>query len=382
MNVYLDNAATGWPKPPETVAAMRRCVEEFGASPGRSAHALSLRAAREVFETRELVASLFHCGTSGRVIFSANATHALNMAFHGALSQGDHVIVSHLEHNSVIRPLRHLEAAGIISLSLLDFDEENGVDLKKLENSLRENTRLVAVTHGSNVNGMILPVKEIGTICRRHKILFLVDAAQTAGYLPIDMEAFKIDMLAFTGHKKLYGPQGIGGLCLEENVELRPMFQGGTGSRSELETHPGFYPDRLEAGTPNTPGIAGLKAGIEHIINNDIENIGSRVSEITRYFIRQLKSMNELSVYASESTETILPVVGITSSKFNAGELAFHLDRKCGIMVRAGLQCAPLAHKALGTFPEGTVRFSFGIFNTKEEIDYTVESLKSLHQKI
>jgi selenocysteine lyase/cysteine desulfurase len=238
----------------------------------------------------------------------------------------------------------------------------------------------VAVTHGSNVNGMILPVMEIGAMCRRHKILFLVDAAQTAGFLPIDMEALKIDMLAFTGHKKLYGPQGTGGLCLAENVEIRSTVQGGSGSRSEHETHPGFYPDRLEAGTPNTPGIAGLKAGIEYVINYGIEKIGSEVSELTRYFVNQLKNIDELTVYAPQGAGIILPVVGITSSKFDAGELAFHLDRKFGIMVRAGLQCAPLAHKALGTFPNGTARFSPGIFTTKEEIDYTIQSIKTLHQ--
>lgn len=378
MQVYLDNTATSWPKPKTVVESISEYLNDYGASPGRSGHAMALKAARIVFDARELLAQLFNAETSEKVIFSSNATNAINTAFKGILKKGDHVIISHMEHNSTIRPLRYLESLGIIELSIIPCDKNGNIDMDLLKSSFRPNTRIVSTIHGSNIIGTVMPIAEIGALCKSHGVIYLVDAAQTAGFLPIDVQAQNIDILSFTGHKKLYGPSGTGGLIIGKHIEIDTLIHGGSGSKSESETHPDFYPDKLEAGTPNTVGITGLKAGIEFILSKGQENLVKHSQEITRYFFDGLSQIEELTVHGPGKEKNVLPVISVTSSIFPPDKLAGMLDREFGIMTRAGLMCSPLGHKTIGTFPQGTLRFSPGYFNTKEEIDYTVEAIKKI----
>lgn len=378
MKVYLDNAATSWPKPPAVLDAMSQYINEYGASPGRSGHSFAVRAAREVFETRELIASLFHAEASERVIFTSNASHSINLALKGLLKKGDHVIVTHMEHNSVIRPLKYLESNEFIEVTTVDCCTKAYFDLEKLADSFRTNTRMVVSIHGSNVTGAIMPIRQIGHVCKAKRVLFMVDAAQTAGLIPINMKTDNIDILAFSGHKKLYGPPGIGGLCLQKELPIKTLIHGGTGSRSEMDIHPDFYPDCLEAGTPNTMGIIGLKAGIRYIISGGMDCVHDHLQQKTAKFITALESMDEIILYGPGANDNRLPLVSINIKNMSSSQLALTLDRDYGIMTRAGLHCSPLAHKALGTFPQGTVRFSLSSFTTDQEMEYTVNSLKKI----
>jgi len=378
MRIYLDNSATSWPKPETVFNAVDGFMRHCGASPGRSGHSMSLDAARILFESRELIANFFNAPESDKIILTHNATYAINIALKGLLKKGDHVIISGMEHNSVVRPLRMMEKMEIIELSVLPCSSVGNIDILDLENSVKSNTKLVLTTHGSNVNGVLFPIENIGKLCQQRGILYMVDAAQTAGIIPIDMKAQNIDILAFTGHKKLYGPTGTGGLCLGKNIDIQSMLQGGTGSKSEEEYHPDFYPDKLEAGTPNTAGIAGLKAGIEFIETRGIENIRNLVNHTTAFLISQMEQMNELRVFASG----MLPVISVTAQNMTPDELSHTLDSQFGIMTRPGLHCSPLAHKSIGTFPQGTVRFSPSYFTTEEQVIYTIESLKTIFSNI
>ncbi len=378
MPTYLDNSATSWPKPSEVVNAVSSFMNNCGASPGRSAHTLSLEAAHIVFETRELIRQLFQSPNSDRVIFCNNATHALNMTIFSLVKPGTHVICSGMEHNSVIRPLRYLEKNKDVRLTVIPVDYRGTLDPILIEKSIQSDTSLVVSIHGSNVNGVVFPIEKIGDICRKQSVPFLVDAAQTAGIIPINIQKDNIDILAFTGHKKLYGPTGTGGLCISRNIEIDTFIHGGTGSQSEDEYHPEFYPDKLEAGTLNTSSIAGLKAGLDYIMQQGIENIRKQMKSITKFLIGKLTEIDELTVYSSGE----LPVVSITSNKLRPDEIALILDKEYGIMTRSGLHCSPLAHKSIGTFPLGTVRFSMGLFNTEEQIIYTIESIKSIFSRI
>lgn len=385
MRVYLDNSATSWPKPPQVAEAITRFLTDCGASPGRSGHQMAITAAREVFETRELIAKLFNVSNSDRVIFTSNATHSLNIAIKGVLQEGDHVITTTFEHNSTIRPLRDLEAKGVIEISVIGCNSAGELDLDALKKSIRPNTRLVASIQASNVTGDILPIDQVGMICKTNNLLFLVDASQSAGIIPIDMQASNIDMLAFTGHKKLYGPTGIGALCIANDVnQIQSLIQGGTGSSSEHEYHPDFYPDRLEAGTLNTVGIVGLKAGVEFLIHEGINNIQSHVQYITDRFLDGLRKVSGVEVHRVLNGNLQVGVISLNMQGYSPSDLAFTLDSEFGIMIRPGLHCAPLVHKVLGTFPQGSARFSFGCFNTVDEVDYTLEALHrlSLHKKM
>lgn len=382
MRIYLDNSATSWPKPPGVIEAVCNYLTNCGASPGRSGHTMSLEAARIVFDTRELVAELFNTGSSEKVIFTANATLAINTALNGILKKGDHVIISHMEHNATIRPLRHLEQQGFIELTIVKCDIKGNIDTNELKNCFRPNTRMVVTIHGSNVSGTIFPIQKIGEICRSKGVIYLVDAAQTAGILPIDMQAGHIGILAFTGHKKLYGPPGTGGLCINGDFNIDSLIRGGTGSRSESEIHPDFYPDKLEAGTLNTAGIAGLKAGIEFIKQEGIENIRTHLQNLTNYFINELNNIEEFVIYGPEAKADRLPVISITSGKIWPDVMSHILDKEYGILTRPGLHCCPLGHQALGTFPKGTLRFSPGHFQTEEDLNYTIDALKKIiHNK-
>lgn len=353
-------------------------MTDFGASPGRSGHHFSVKAAKEVFETRELLASLFNVPSSDRVVFTANATQAINTTLFGILKKGDHVITSHMEHNSVVRPLRHLEQKGIIELSIIDCDKEGYINLETLKNSFRSNTKLVVTIHGSNVTGTIQPVKQIGGICKSKNVLYMVDASQSAGILPIDIQENNIDILAFTGHKELYGPSGIGGLCIKDDIQIESLLHGGTGSKSEIETHPLFYPDRLEAGTINTTGIIGLKAGIHYILEQGMENILKKQVQLTDYFLGKIKEIDGVILYGPTKNEERLPIISLNIKDRMPSDIAFTLDNEFGIMTRAGLHCSPLAHKTIGSFPNGTVRFSLSCFTTQEDIDYTIDKIKRI----
>jgi len=381
MRVYLDNSATSWPKPPTVVKAISDYLNEYGGSPGRSGHSFSLRAAREVFETRELIAELFNARSSERVIFTANATHALNIALKGILKKGDHVIITSMEHNSMIRPLRYLENQGFIELSIANCDEKGYINIEDLKNKIKSNTKLVATIHGSNVTGILQPIRQIGEICKNNNVLYLIDAAQSAGFANIDMQQDNIDILAFTGHKKLYGPPGIGGLCINNDIAIETLIHGGTGSKSEMEIHPEFYPDRLEAGTGNTIGVVGMKAGIQFILDKGIDKLRKKQTELTNYFIKQLQEINEVILYGINTDNDQLPLISMNVKNIIPSDLAFKLDNEFEVMVRAGLHCSPLAHKTIGTFPQGTVRFSIGSFNTEEEINYVIDAIKTIINK-
>lgn len=380
MAIYLDNSATSWPKQPALIKAMSDYLEHYGGSPGRSGHAFALKAAREVFETRELIARFFNVPSSDRVIFTANGTHAINLGLKGLLKKGDHVIISHMEHNSVFRPLKHMENSGLIDLSITDVDQNGVIDPNDVKKAIKPNTRIVAMLHGSNVSGTVFPIKEIGAICKSHGILFMVDAAQTAGLIPIDMQRDNIDMLAFTGHKKLYGPPGIGGLCLKDELNLEGLVLGGSGSRSEMAEHPRFYPDRLEAGTLNTVGIIGLKAGMEYILVKGMDKLYQHQIQLTELLMNGLKGVEQVKMIAPEISNNRLPIVSLIIKGVPSSEVALQLDQEFGIMTRAGLHCSPLAHKALGTFPQGTVRLSLGNFTTQKEIEITINALKRICQ--
>ncbi|MGE0089893.1 MAG: aminotransferase class V-fold PLP-dependent enzyme [Bacteroidales bacterium] len=378
VNIYLDNSATSWPKPPSVIDAISNYLNNYGGSPGRSGHHFTIKAATEVFETRELLASLFNAPSSDRVIFTANATQAINTALFGLLKKGDHVIISHMEHNSVIRPLRHLEQKRVIELSIIDCDKEGYINLENLKNSFKSNTKLVVTIHGSNVTGTIQPIRKIGEICKSKNVLYMVDASQSAGILPIDFQNDNIDILAFTGHKELYAPSGIGGLCIKNDIQIDSLLHGGTGSKSETETHPLFYPDRLEAGTLNTVGIIGLKAGLQYILDQGMDNILKKQIQLTEYFISKLKELDDVTIYGPINTKDRLPIISLNIKTKMPSDVAFMLDKEYGIMTRAGLHCSPLAHKTIGTFPHGTIRFSLSCFTTEEEINYTIDKIKKI----
>ena len=378
MSTYLDNSATSWPKPPAVIAAISESLTNYGGSPGRSGHHFSVKASKEVFETRELIASFFNSPSSDRVIFTSNATHAINIALKGILKKGDHVLISSMEHNSVIRPLRFLEKEKSIEITIVDCNKNGQINIEQLKNNIKPNTKMVVTIHGSNVTGAILPIREIGAICKSKNILYMVDAAQTAGIIPIDIQKDNIDILAFTGHKELYGPTGIGGLCIKNDLQIESLIQGGTGSKSEMEIHPSFYPDLLEAGTQNMPGIIGLKAGLNYILKLGMDNLRNKQFQLTNYFISQLKEIENIILYGCDSKEERLPVISLNIKNIVPSDLAFTLDKEFGIMVRAGLHCSPLAHKSIGTFPQGTVRFSIGGFTTEEDIQLTIHALQKI----
>jgi cysteine desulfurase/selenocysteine lyase len=378
--IYLDNAATSWPKPPQVIQAMADFLNFVGANPGRAGHRRAVQAGRIVYNTRLAVAELFKAVDPLRVVFTHNVTHALNLCLHGVLRPGAHVITSSMEHNSVMRPLRMLEKKGI-KLSIAQCSERGNLDPSKLESFIQTDTKLVVLNHASNVSGTLLPIKEVGAICRKHNILFVVDAAQTAGCYPIDMQSDCIDFLAFTGHKALNGPMGTGGLIIANRVDekiLYPLLQGGTGSNSEQENQPDFLPDALEAGTVNAIGLAGLAAGIEWINNTGLKTIRSHDEQLTQYLLDGLSGIPGVTVCGNRQAASQTATVSFTIDKMPVSEAGLRLDEDFGIQCRVGLHCAPLAHKTLGTFPRGTIRFGLSYFNTEEEVGKAVSAVKQI----
>jgi cysteine desulfurase family protein len=386
--IYFDNAATSWPKPPGVTEAMMHFLDHSGANPGRSGHRLSLEAGRIVYGVREAIAELFGVPDPLRVVFGANVTEALNLALQGYLRPGDHVITGSMEHNSVMRPLRALAAAGggggigsdgSIELTVVPCTPEGFLDPADLEAALSPETKMIVLNHASNVCGSLLPVQEAGQICRTHSCLLLVDAAQTAGAYPIDVEADGIDFLAFTGHKALGGPMGTGGLIIGERVDLErliPLKRGGTGSRSEREEQPDFLPDMCESGTPNTVGLAGLLAGVRWVLDQGVDAIRQYEIELAQRLIDGLREIPELTVYGGLDAEQQTATVSFTAAGLEPSDIGLRLDDGYDIMCRVGLHCSPAAHKTLGTFPTGTVRFGLSAFNTLKEVDAALQAVR------
>lgn len=380
--LYLDNAATSWPKPPGVAAAMVRFMEEIGANPGRSGHRLSIEAGRMVESARESVCSLFNAPDPLRVVFGANVTEALNLALYGLLQPGDHVITTSMEHNSMMRPLRHLEREGV-ELTVLPCAPDGSLDPALVEPAIRRNTVLIAMIHASNVAGTLLPMAEVGRIARQHGLLMLVDTAATAGAVPIDMPASNIDLMAFTGHKALFGPTGTGGLVIGERVDpkrLQPLKRGGTGSRSEYEEQPEFLPDRFESGTLNAVGLAGLNAGIGWILERGVTAIQAELREKTQALIDGLMGIPGVQVHGTRDARRQTACVSFNMDGLSPSEAGFRLDEEFAIQVRIGLHCAPAAHRTLGTFPGGSVRFAPGLFTSMAEIERAITAVRSMAQ--
>ncbi len=374
--IYFDNAATSWPKPEVTYAAMAHYAREIGANPGRSGHRRSIDAGRVMLAAREAVCSLIGTQDPLRIVFTKNATEALNIAVLGFLTPGDHVITSSMEHNSLMRPLRALEKCGV-GLTCVPCAATGEIDPQDVRRAVRPNTVAVYLTHASNVTGTIMPVGEIGRICRECDLTFCVDAAQTAGCVPLDVKAMYIDLLAFTGHKSLFGPQGTGGLYLGQGLEtrLRPLSMGGTGSRSEHEEQPEFLPDKFEAGTPNTIGLAGLQAGIEFILSQGVARIREHEERLTASLVEGLAAIPGIHIYGVKDAARQTAVVSFNLQGQSPADIALALDEESGILARPGLQCAPAAHRTIGSFPHGTLRFSLGYFSTVEEVEVAREAL-------
>ncbi len=378
--IYLDNAATSNPKPSVVSEAMIPFITGESANPGRAGHQLANSAARTIFKTRELVAKLFEVENSENVVFTANISESLNLVLNGILKSGDHVIVSSMEHNSMMRPLRSLEKLGV-QLAVIEANSQTGaVNPEDFRKEILPSTKLICLNHISNVCGTIQPAEEIGKIARESDILFLLDTAQSAGAMPFSMKSLNIDFLAFTGHKSLLGPMGIGGLVVGERVDLSqftPLIEGGTGSLSEDEEQPRFMPDFLESGTPNLPGIAGLGASIEWILDRGIQSIEKHETKMATELYRELQDIPKISVIGHDE-KSFGAVVSIVIDGEDNGEVGFRLDREFGIACRVGLHCSPTAHKTLGTFPEGTIRFGVGVFTTVDDIKAVVLALKEI----
>ena len=377
--IYFDNAATSWPKPRGVAAAMADQLEHAGGNPGRAGHHLSLAAASVVADAREAVARLFNVADPSRIVFTHNATHALNLALYGLLRSGDHVVTTSIEHNSVMRPLRHLERSGV-ELTVVACRRDGTLDVDAVARALRSDTRLLVATHASNVSGTLLPIGELSTLARSRGVLVLVDASQTAGAIPIDVAAMGVDLLAFTGHKALLGPTGTGGLYIRNGVELKPLLRGGTGSESAHEVQPLFLPDAHESGTVNVTGLAGLHASVRFLFDIGIEEVRAHQQKLMTRFFSAAQTVPGLRIHGPLDPQARCGTVSFTLNGTTSSNVALLLDESFSVMARAGLHCAPAAHKTLGTFPTGTVRFSFSWFNTEAEVDTATRALHDIAQ--
>jgi cysteine desulfurase family protein len=376
--IYLDNAATSWPKPEIVYRTMDDFLRTKGGNPGRGSNSMALAARETVEETRRLVARLINARETNRVIFAFNCTDALNLGLKGLLKPGDHVITDSIGHNSLVRPLKKLEAHGVKVTALSSSPDTGVVDARDIEAAITRSTKLIVVTHASNVNGMIQPIDEYGAVARKHKIAFMVDAAQTAGKHRIDATTSNIDLLAFSGHKGLFGPPGTGVLYISNRVDLDTIREGGTGSFSEQEEQPQLLPDKFESGTINSVGISGLGAGLKFIFDEGLDKIITHEKFLSEKLVAGLLSIPGVTLHLPKDLSQMAPVVSFNVKGYQPGEVGTILDQAFDIKVRAGLQCAPAAHKTLGTFPSGTVRLSPGYLNMVKEIELTVEAVKRI----
>lgn len=374
--IYLDNAATTLHKPPEVAEAVKNAILTAG-NASRGAHGVSLAASRMVFDTRARLAKLFGCPRADHVVFTANSTEALNIALYGLISAGDHVISTDLEHNSVLRPLYDLQTRGA-AVDFVPADKKGNIRYEDMQKLFRPDTKAVVCTHASNLIGNVLDIARIGEMAHAHGALLVVDASQTAGVIPIDMQKMHIDVLCFTGHKGLMGPQGTGGLCIRPGVEVRPLLRGGTGIHSYDRGQPQAYPARLEAGTLNTHGLAGLHAALEFIERHGVQAIGARERALMRRFYDGVRGIPGVAVYGDFEQDERAAIVTLNIRDYASGEVADALFEDCGIATRAGAHCAPRMHEALGTVEQGAVRFSFAFFNTEDEVDMAVRAVREL----
>lgn len=377
--IYLDNAATTYHKPPEVAEAVFQALQGTGSS-GRGAHGASLQASRIVYKTRVAISELFNVTDPSRVVFTSNATESLNIAIQGLLTTGDRCITTAMEHNSVLRPLYHMETKGV-RLDILPADSRGKIDVGLFEEAIKPDTKAIVMAHGSNVTGNVTDIQAIGDLCRRRKLLFIVDAAQTAGLLPIDMVKNHISALCLSGHKSLLGPQGTGALCLAEGVFPQPLIYGGTGMDSFAAGMPSVLPERLEAGTLNVHGLAGLLAACGYIRSYGQDRMHSEASALSKAFIEGIRDIEGLVLYGDFSDENRTPVVSLNIRDVDAGELSDELYEGFGIAVRAGAHCAPLVHRTFGTEKQGMLRFSFSHFNTMEEVKAAIDALRTIGEE-
>ena len=373
--IYLDNAATTMKKPQCVIDAVVAAMSHMG-NAGRGATTAALDASRVIYDTREKISDLFNLQNPSRVAFTCNSTESLNTAIKGILSSGDHAITTALEHNSVLRPLYDLQAKGM-ELSIVDCDENGNIDYNDFEKLIKENTKAIVCTHASNLVGNVLDVKKIGSIAKKHNLIFIVDASQSAGVFPIDMQDMNIDILCFTGHKGLLGPQGTGGLCVREGIDVRPLKVGGSGVNTFSKEQPVEMPTHLEAGTLNGHAIAGLNAALDYLEKEGISNIQKREEELMFRFYNGIKDIKDIKIFGNFENKRAAIVtfnVGDIDSAAFSDELSFAYD----ISTRAGAHCAPLMHKAMNTVEQGAVRFSFSHYNTEEEIDTAIKAVKEI----
>lgn len=375
--IYLDNAATTFPKPKAVADSVYNYITNIGSNINRGSYKQAIKSEELVYNTRRKIAEFFGFKGSKNVIFTKNITESINVILKSYLKPNDHIITTTMEHNAVGRPLIQLKKTGV-EVSYAKCNNNGQLDPKEIKDLIRSNTKAVILTHASNVCGTILPIKEVGEICKNNGLTFIVDTAQTAGIIPINMLESNIDILAFTGHKGLLGIQGIGGFILNDKIanEMSPFISGGTGTMSELEHMPDFLPDKFEAGTQNMPAICGLNSSLDYINNTGIANIYKREKELEQLFINEIKNTKGIKIIAKDKNIPSVAVVSLDLDVADNAELAEYLDTNYGIMTRCGLHCAPLAHKTLGTFPQGTIRFSFSHYNTDEEVLFAASKVK------
>jgi cysteine desulfurase family protein len=377
--IYLDNSATAFPKPEDVYLFMDSFYRKHGVNPGRSGFDAAIETEEIVMNTRKMLTELFNGNDPNHLTFSYNASDSLNMILQGLTEKGDHVVTTFLEHNSVLRPLHHLEVDGIIEVTHVMFDEQGYIHPDDIKNAIQENTKLVVVNHSSNVIGTIQPLAEIGKICRERGIYFVVDASQSAGAVRIDMQAMNIDVLCFTGHKCLMGPTGIGGSYVMDHVPVRYTRFGGTGVRSAVKTHLDEFPYRLECGTLNILGVAGLHAGVKWVKEQGIENLHRKEMALWKKLKEGLQNIDGVITYCANGSENQNPVMCFNVNGFEAADVGTMLDVDYNIATRTGLHCAPKVHEGLGTVDiHGTVRMSIGPFNTEAEIDTAIEAVKEI----
>lgn len=376
VSVYMDNAATSFPKAPGVAESMSDYILNVGCNVNRGVYSGAHEAQRVVFETRELICDLFGFDKTENVVFTKNITESLNVLIKGLLKEGDHVVVSSMEHNAVMRPLTSMSKKGV-EFSRVPCNEDGTMDEGLVEKYIKPNTKAVIMTHASNVCGTILPLEKVGRICKKNNLFFIIDSAQTAGFLDLDYKKLQADAIAFTGHKGLLGPQGMGGFVLNDELSslVSPLIEGGTGSISDSEEQPIYLPDKFESGTLNLPGIFGLNASLKYLKEIGLDAVRETELEMTRRFLEKINLMKNVRIAGINGTEGRTATVSLDFSDFDNSEISFALSNDYGIMTRCGLHCAPSAHKTLGTFPQGTVRFSFGHFTTAKDVDYAIDSI-------
>ena len=381
--IYLDQASTSFPKAPGVAQAMMDYLTMNGVNVNRGCYSSAYSAEEVIYETRQLLAELFHFSKCKNVIFTPNVTTSLNFILKGFLKPGDHILVSAMEHNAVMRPVVQLASSGI-SFDRIPCRTDGSMILEKVEELIRPETKAIVTLHASNVCGTRMPLDALGEICQRHQLYFVVDSAQTAGSVPINMDKMHIDALAFTGHKGLRGPQGTGGFLVSQELaeQMEPLISGGTGSVSHTEEIPDFMPDRFESGTPNLPGIYGLHEALLYLKTHSLQAINEKELSLTGYFLEQLQALDDtgrhIRIIGKKDLTDRNAVVSIQTPEIDMSQVAWQLDNEYGVMTRVGLHCAPNAHKTLGTYPARTIRFSFGPENTKNELDFAIQGLKKI----